>query len=1159
MALPTSGWISTPQRAPLTRFPLPEPQVGTYGEGGEAIGRLVPQAATVLAAGGAQAVAVAGRNRLHGRTLGVTLTRDDASSVLLVDSIDFNYQPPPPSLDRSFRVHARVLVQDHARAGVFHDLTALLDTNWVEEMEWDESIDQPVAQASFTLRREAREGSLAPMMGGSRLNHDSFDPARPFAPLLQPGREIRILAATTYPGLDPAPDDWKGMFWGIIDEVDWGSSHRVKVSARDLGSRLLDTFIETKKLYAEGVALAPGVVMQQILDDALKQRLADGSRKAGAVVLEVEPDADGQPPEWAVHDLEQEQKNVLEALRDIALQFGWDVRYRWNAAHTEFKLTLYSPDRERPDPDDFDHDIGPSHYLDVSRLSVSHADVRNVVRVVYTEDETGERLGVTEEDEPSIAHFGRRFMEIEEASASLIDTPEEASALARYALHDLRDPIASQEVEMLFYWPVRVGDMAMFRANGVHYDADQRLAVIQLRHSLSREKQRTTLSVRGEPAGAYRDWLRRDVRVVGKEELPPQKPLIEVRMTEASSTRVSYEVEATSADGSPVTLYCAEGSKPFEDATLLSNPDIVTLDRETGAEDRMVRIWATTPLGGEEQQVLMADFDETPEIVFVNPPVALNRAGTQAGWLVTGAVDDDTRGLRIKAEGLQLGGTMPAAVAGAPQFYWMNVSTQKTFAIEVVQPMGDAGMLRLVPAQNAAPATPGVLGAEYELPLSRPPVTVATMRELSPTRRSVTFSVTPPGSTLNYRLLYGGATTGDWRLVPNLAAAFTNSDIDVSTADAVLEYFATSPQGVKEAVQRMRLDRDSAAGIVGVTLTEDPANFIRLNLDVDDDVVTWKVWARRGAAPVDDRTGAPDDTYLRYTGSRAQLHTGWYAAGDGDAATSTWHVLVHGYGYAGDADEVRATVLVNGSTPTVGFLRNVRSTVKTEGDKSYNDVIWDHNSVIENNPAEFTVSVYENDVLVASGRDVRYDHDEDEPGPGGLNVGGWHREVAAAPASDPDARYLTFRYRVELYHNGVLASTYHTSLSGRYRGSGTVVQTPTEVPVVSYASGGNEQATGYWSNTSTAWDVVVEWDYGESSAGPWYLSSSYVLPAGSTFHRGWAEPYAWARFRVAYTNAGGMGAMSAPSEAVYVSGPQGEVQPRLPGGGGGGTRIEEMV
>ncbi len=47
-----------------------------------------------------------------------------------------------------------------------------------------------------------------------------------------------------------------------------------------------------------------------------------------------------------------------------------------------------------------------------------------------------------------------------------------------------------------------------------------------------------------------------------------------------------------------------------------------------------------------------------------------------------------------------------------------------------------------------------------------------------------------------------------------------------------------------------------------------------------------------GAPPVDDRTGTPDDTYLRYTGTRGQLHTGWYAAGDGDAAT--WHVLVHG-------------------------------------------------------------------------------------------------------------------------------------------------------------------------------------------------------------------------------------------------------------------------
>lgn len=1177
--IPASGWLPPGMTlgSPVLSLPLPVPHTGTYRDGGEIVGRQVAQALVSHRAGGALASAVAGRNADNERALAVTLSQTETFGVVLVDSVDFDYVLPSPAFDRSYHVWIRVEVRDPDR--VFHSLSALAGTDWVEEVEWDEDVDQPVAQATVTLFREGYpatidgttyDTSLAPMLVSSRLNRLEQDPAASFAPLLEPGREIRISTATTYAGEEPVAEDWRGGFWGIIDEVDWGPGNRVKLSARDLGSRLLDAFIEEEKDYAtvpEGQTpgTPPGVVIQQMLDDSLRQLDAQGNHLPNSVVLAYDKKVNEQGqledvlPEWNVNPFRAERKPLMEKLREIALQFGWDVRYRWDANRTESRLTLYSPDREKDDPDWV---VGPSDYLDVTRLSVSHADVRNVVRVLWVEN--NEQHSLTEQNGDSILRYGRRFMELQEASTSLIDTESEARDLARYALNDLAEPVASQEVEMLYFWPVRVADLFLFHPNGVHYDVAQQLAVVRVKHTLGREKQRTSVAVRGKPAGAYRDWLRRERR---GSVVPPPKPVIVVAVKETQAEATIYDVSATSPDGSKVSLWYAFGGDDFDEAPNLSNPGEVPAPRTTNADEKMLRIRARSEKGAEEQQIISADFDVQPEIVFVNPPEPMYAGTVQSGWRITGAVDDDTRTLVVTLDGdpddMEVSLVMTEVAEGAVAR--IDTRVFKTFRVDVLQNPGASGLLTLTPCEKYLPTETltGVVGQPFQMMLQRPPETTATPRENSLTLRDVVFTVNPEGAELRYRVLpYPKPSNADelypWTVEPvPEGEPVVSRAIDVKNGPQLVEFYATTAavvtpgsqtstasRGATEAVKQLLLDAGDAPQIVDLKVNEDPEKFINLSLSIDDDVLSWKAWARRISRPVDARSGEPDDIYLRFSGTRNTLSAGWHAE------PGLWRVLVRGYDYRGQYAQEEAEIQVLGMLPTEGVLQNLRVARQTEPDGFvYNDVIWDHNSVIEQEPQRFTVSIYENGQLKVANRDVRLDHDESTPGSGGANLGGWHRRVLPAVQGHPDARYLTFNYEVHLFEDGHPAGTYSVPYSDWYLGTGDPVDPPgTQVmPTDLDIAGGRERATASWTNASDDLEVLIEWqvlrfsdwvdqeeaDGSEDELIPWRVARVSRVNAGVTTV---TEPFPGnylVRFRAAHRNIAGVGEFTEPSSSAF--------------------------
>lgn len=394
--------------------------------------------------------------------------------------------PENTILAAAFRWHS-IKLEIKDAAGVWQDLT-----EFVLSASFGADVDQPIAEARVQLRRDDGADSLSPFRSDSPLNSGGA--------AIDAGREIRISPATSAYGTAPSSGDFKQLFLGVIDTIDFAGS-KMEVIARDMGGTLVDAWIEADTEYATDVGEPLEDVIQDVLDDW-----------APAVTLDTP-----LSPGFNVVKYRQEKSSVFEVLRTLAGLPGWDIRYVWDDTTSAFQLMLFEPDRTKTTPD---WTFAADRYFDITQLEISREFVRNYIVVTFTNASTGVRESVFAQDTTSIARFGRRWMEIEEASDSSIDTTIEAQALADAALSDLAWPIAEQEIEMPFFWPVDLGDLLRFTANDVHSDGDLDLAVTGYQHELSAKKERTLIRVRGKPAGFYRDWIRRGSASPGQNATP---------------------------------------------------------------------------------------------------------------------------------------------------------------------------------------------------------------------------------------------------------------------------------------------------------------------------------------------------------------------------------------------------------------------------------------------------------------------------------------------------------------------------------------------------------------------------------------------------------------------------------------------------------------
>lgn len=392
---------------------------------------------------------------------------------------------------------ARILVQNPD--GVMTDTTALASRNWFSSADLDFDIDQPLAQATIRFRRDHGSLSLSPLRTDSTLNRNA---ALAYAPFLDVSRAVYVEVAVLDPAVatSPAAGDWQRIFQGTFDDVD-PAEDEVVCQARDLGARLADSWLEepTAVVIEGGSTMSMEQVVQRLLDDALG---------AGVITLFTPVS-----PSYTVTRFGYQREPVLDAIQRLVQSIGWDCRYLWDSGTSSFRLTLYNPPRAKTTPD---LTLAPSQYRSIKRLKISRATVRNKVKVYFTNGPLRDYIVV--EDNPSQLRYGVRPIIIEEAGDSTINSPAEATTMANALIADLKDPRMDQEADAKFDWRVEINDLLRFSPNAVHYNTNQDLAALGIRHSLaSVGPSRTVLTGRGSPSGAYRSWIKRGAAFIGNE------------------------------------------------------------------------------------------------------------------------------------------------------------------------------------------------------------------------------------------------------------------------------------------------------------------------------------------------------------------------------------------------------------------------------------------------------------------------------------------------------------------------------------------------------------------------------------------------------------------------------------------------------------------
>ncbi|WP_186818039.1 hypothetical protein, partial [Myxococcus virescens] len=394
----------------------------------------------------------------------------------------------------NYGTHLRVVVVRPDNSEV--DLSTLLGRDWVMGAQWSETQDATVCVATVSVRRSGPGGvtSLSPMVDSSVANRG---PGGLLMPLLKEGRRFRIEVQTS--SGRARPDAWRQVFLGRIDEVDPGPEE-LSFNGRDFAGVFQDWFIEVERDYGnDTVGVAVQTVMAQIIGDNIPTGTGPG--------LYVPVD-----PMWQLGKYTQQREPVWDAVRALAEQLGWEVRLRWREGHG-WAFTLQCPERLAGEPV---WTFGPAHYGELKQAKRALRDIRNVVEVLYTDKDDRDALGnekrktVTATNPTSIAEYGRRYMQVAEASASNINTQAEAQRLADAAIADLSDSSLTLEFEVPYFWPLEVNDMVRVLPDGVTLGAPVELAVVNLDHTFAGGVAKTKLQLRGRPATSVLEWRARD-------------------------------------------------------------------------------------------------------------------------------------------------------------------------------------------------------------------------------------------------------------------------------------------------------------------------------------------------------------------------------------------------------------------------------------------------------------------------------------------------------------------------------------------------------------------------------------------------------------------------------------------------------------------------
>jgi hypothetical protein len=468
----------------------------------------------------------------------------------------------------------RCRVQIKDSGGTFRDLTTYAGPDFVVNAGWGENIDSNGHDCTISVKRANEKLSISPFMQASPINRAFVYPGT-FSPLVDLAREVKVEWSIAPYG--SAPSYVIGFHGFVDAFNPANSDGTMRFTARGQYALPLDAFVEVERIYAHSVDAdatrgflsyvtgATYAVNQLAVPSEAKRNVhfykvtsittgiggTEGAWPTGAASTVtfggvtfteqgVTTTATGTPvetvlqqllndnltspptittaisPSWNIRVYQQQRTATWTAMRSLVDQIGWDLRFRWNDGLADYRLELYEPPRTKTIPD---RTFAPGGRYRLNRLETKLDGIRNVIRVIYLDSQDLDARGFPKRkvlevsDSTSIARYGRRFMEVEEARTSNIDTSAEATIFANAMLKDLKDPVAELEVEMPFFPFAELGDLYRFSADGIHFDTDQDLAVISYAHSMSggdKPKATTTVTCRGKPSGGYTRWLTQD-------------------------------------------------------------------------------------------------------------------------------------------------------------------------------------------------------------------------------------------------------------------------------------------------------------------------------------------------------------------------------------------------------------------------------------------------------------------------------------------------------------------------------------------------------------------------------------------------------------------------------------------------------------------------
>ena len=409
------------------------------------------------------------------------------------------------------------------------DLTNSYGYDWVLGVDYGESIDTPAWSASIRLLRQIGDNpefSLSPFVTNSLFNATET--------LISPYRKVRI-STKTVPIDDPKPSTFNVVFVGRIDNYNM-AGNEIQLTCRDRTGELLDFICLYERSYGDDTPTSPSTpvlmedIVQNILDDhynavlpgsvgtisdprssTIGSRTTDGSpwQLYSPNGTAAQPWSNSSPDDgsaWAMRKFENTKSTVWEWISQIVTQRGWQLRVRYHEGSgiDDFVLVAEEPTRS---PGSTDYTLNPNGgAVAIKSVSLSHANIRNAVRVGYSLN-GGESTSTTiATDTTSQQQYGYRFMEIREASSSQIDTANEADNFRDDLLSDTKDPLARVALECPYLWFVQLNDYVGLTADGFYFDNDQELAVLSRRNVIQAGgRAMTTLVLEGKPkAGVKR-------------------------------------------------------------------------------------------------------------------------------------------------------------------------------------------------------------------------------------------------------------------------------------------------------------------------------------------------------------------------------------------------------------------------------------------------------------------------------------------------------------------------------------------------------------------------------------------------------------------------------------------------------------------------------